>query len=122
MGRKEFPALAFSLVFLLTGMGMRKCFSAAIVLMTWYLMLPPPIFPPVKQPNGDFAVNVKAPFSQWLTLKTFATQSQCKAELKHKQPYDRCVSSDEPSLKQIAKPEAAPSTSTAAGAIGTHMQ
>jgi hypothetical protein len=90
--------------------------------MSWYLMLPPPVFPPVKQPNGDFAVNAKAPLSQWLTLKTLASENQCKAELKKKQPYYRCVSSDEPSLKPIAKPKSAPSTSTAAGAIGTHMQ
>jgi len=34
----------------------------------------------------------------------------------------RCVSSDDPALKRAAKPKSAPSTSTAAGAIGTHMQ
>ena len=103
-------------------MGMRKCYALTIVLMSWYLMLPPPIFPPVKQPNGDFAVNAKAPLSQWLTLKTLGSQSQCKSELKKMPSYYRCVSSGEPSLKCVAKPHGAPSTSTAAGALGTHMQ
>src|SRR5258708_5084206 len=101
---------------------MRKCYATAIVVMSWYLMLPPPMFPPVKTGSGDFEVNAKAPLSQWLTIKKLDSQGQCKAELKTKPAFYRCVSSDEPSLKAVAKPNAAPSTSTAAGAIGTHMQ
>ena len=91
--------------------------------MSWYLMLPPPVFPPVKTASGDYAVNSKAPLSQWLTLKKLESQGQCKAQLKTMPSYYRCVSSDDPALKKsAAKPKSAPSTSTAPGAIGTHMQ
>ena len=101
---------------------MRKCYTTAIVLISWYLMLPPPVFPPVKTADGDFAVNSKAPLSQWLTLKKLSSQSACKAKLKTMPSFYRCVSSDDPALKRAAKPKSAPSTSTAAGAVGTHMQ
>ena len=102
---------------------MRKCYATAIVLISWYLMLPPPMFPPVKTAGGDYAVNSKAPLSQWLTLKKLDSQSQCKAQLKTMPSFYRCVSSDDSALKKTAvKPKSAPSTSTAGGAIGTHMQ
>lgn len=102
---------------------MRKCYAMAIVLISWFLMLPPPIFPPVKNPGGDYAVNVKAPLSQWLTFKTFDSKSACNAELKKMPPYYRCVASVAPELKgAAAQPQPAPSTSTAAGAAGAHMQ
>ena len=94
----------------------------AIALMGWYLMLPPPKFPPVKTASGDFAVNVKAPLTQWHTLKTLGSESDCKALLKTKAPYYRCVASDDPALKRASRPKSAPSTSTAAGAVGSHMQ
>ena len=103
---------------------MRKCYATAIVLISWYLMLPPPMFPPVKTAEGDFAVNSKAPLSQWLTLKKLNSQSECKAKLKTMPSFYRCVSSDDPALKKktAAKPKSGPSTSTATGAIGSHMQ
>ena len=101
---------------------MRKYFAMAIVLMGWYLMLPPPQFPPVKEASGDYAVNVKAPLSQWHTAKTLASESECKTLLKKKASYYRCVASDDPALKSASKPKSAPSTSTAAGAVGSHMQ
>jgi hypothetical protein len=102
---------------------MRKCYATAIVLISWYLMLPPPIFPPVKTSDGDYAVNSKAPLSQWLTLKKLSSQSECKAKLKTMPSFYRCVSSDDPGLKKTAaKPKSGPSTSTATGAVGTHMQ
>ncbi len=90
--------------------------------MSWYLMLPPPVFPPVKDASGDYAVNSKAPLSQWLTLKKLGSESACKAELKTMAPFYRCVSSGDPALKRASRPKSAPSTSTAAGAVGTHMQ
>ena len=98
---------------------MRKCYAMAIVLIGWYLMLPPPKFPPVKTASGDFAVNAKAPLTQWHTVKTLGSESDCKALLKTKARYYRCVASDDPALK---RPKSAPSTSTAAGAVGSHMQ
>ena len=101
---------------------MRKCCVTAIVLITWYLMLPPPVFPPIKTADGDYAVNSKAPLSQWLTFKKLGSQGECKAQLKTMPSFYRCVASNDPALKRAANPKSAPSTSTAAGAVGTHMQ
>lgn len=101
---------------------MRKCYATTIVLMSWYLMLPPPMFPPVKEASGDYAVNAKAPLSQWLAFKKLGSEGACKAELKQMPPYYRCVSSSDPALKRASRPKSAPSTSTAAGAAGAHMQ
>jgi hypothetical protein len=100
---------------------MRKYFAMAIVLTGWYLMLPPPKFPPVKTASGGYEVNANAPLSQWHTFKTLGSESDCKALLRTKAPYYRCVASDDPALKH-ASPKSAPSTSTAAGAVGAHMQ
>jgi len=105
-----------------TRLMMRKYHAMAIVLIGWYLMLPPPKFPPVKTASGSYAVNAKAPLSQWLTFKTLGSESECKALLKTKASYYRCVASDDPALKHASRPKSAPSTSTAAGALGSHMQ
>ena len=101
---------------------MRKYYAMAIVLTGWFLMQPPPIFPPTKDASGNYAVNARAPLSQWLAFKTFGSESDCDAVLKTKPAYFRCVASDDPALKHVAGPKSAPSTSTAAGAIGAHMQ
>ena len=102
---------------------MRKCFAAPLVLISWFLMLPPPIMPPVKDASGDYKVNTTAPMSQWLKFKTLKSEDACKAQLKKVQPYYKCVSSDDPALKPH-KPAAAgaPSISTISGAAAGHMQ
>jgi len=94
----------------------------AIVLMGWLLMLPPPVYPPVKDASGDYEVNSKAPLYQWLTLKTLASKSDCKAQLKTMPPFYRCVASTDPRLKRPVRPKSAPSASTTAGAAGSHTQ
>jgi hypothetical protein len=102
---------------------MRKCYATAMVLISWYVMLPPPVFPPVKDASGDYQMNVKAPMSQWLKFKTVKSEAACKAELKKLQPFYKCVASDDPALKSHAPAAAsAPSTSTVSGAAGSHMQ
>ena len=104
-------------------MGMRKCYPAALVLISWLLMLPPPIFPPVKDASGNYKMNTTVPLSQWLTFKTFASEEACKAKLKQAPSFYRCISSDDPALKKKAAAAAgAPSTSTMTGAAGAHMQ
>jgi hypothetical protein len=106
-----------------TTMGMRKCYTAAIVLISWLLMLPPPIFPPVKDSSGHYKMNNTAPLSQWLTFKTLPSEEACKAQLKKVQPFYRCISSDDPALKKKdAAATGAPSVSTMTGAAGAHMQ
>ena len=102
---------------------MRKCFATSLVLISWFLMLPPPIMPPVKDASGDYKVNTTAPMSQWIKFKTLKSEDACKAQLKKVQPYYKCVSSDDPALKKHTPAAAgAPSISTISGAAGGHMQ
>ncbi len=102
---------------------MRKCYAAPLVLISWFLMLPPPIMPPVKDASGDYKMNTTAPKSQWIKFKTLKSEEECQAQLKKLQPFYKCVSSDDPALKPL-KPAAAgaPSVSTVTGAAGSHMQ
>ena len=94
-----------------------------MVLMAWYLMLPPPVMPPVKDAAGDYKMNSTAPMSQWLKFKTLNSQEACQAQLKKVQPFYKCVSSDDPALKaHVPAPAGAPSISTISGAAGAHMQ
>jgi hypothetical protein len=102
---------------------MRKCYATALVLISWYLMLPPPVFPPVKDASGDYKMNTAAPMYQWLKFKTLKSEAACKAQLKKMPHYYKCVASDNPALKR-PHPAAAggPSTSTVSGAAAGHMQ
>jgi hypothetical protein len=102
---------------------MRKCFATSLVLISWFLMLPPPIMPPVKDASGDYKVNTTAPMSQWLKFKTLKSEDACKAQLKKVQPFYKCVPSDDSALKaHVPAPAGAPSVSTISGAAGAHMQ
>jgi hypothetical protein len=98
-----------------------------LVLISWYLMLPPPVFPPVKDASGNYQTNGAAPMSQWLKFKTLGSEAACKAQLKKVQPFYKCVKSSDPALTAPAHPAAnastgAPSTSTVSGAAASHMQ
>jgi hypothetical protein len=102
---------------------MRKCYATALVLISWFLMLPPPVYPPVKDVSGNYKMNSAAPMSQWLTFKTLKSEDACKAKLKKVQPFYKCVSSDDPALKKHTPAAAgAPSISTLSGAAAGHMQ
>ena len=102
---------------------MRKCYATSLVLISWFLMLPPPVYPPVKEASGDYKMNITAPMSQWLKFKTLKSEGACKAQLKKVQPFYKCVSSDDPALKpHHPATAAAPSISTLSGAAGGHMQ
>ena len=96
---------------------MRKCYATALVLSAWYLMLPPPMFPPVQDASGNYKMNSTAPISQWLKLKTFSSEESCKAQMKKMQPYYKCIASYDTALK----PATPPTTSTVTGAVG-HVQ
>jgi hypothetical protein len=102
---------------------MRKCYATLLVLISWFLLMPPPVFPPVKSASGDYKMNTAAPISQWLKFKTLKSEEACKAQLKKVQPYFKCVASDDPALMHHAPvPAGAPSISTISGAAATHMQ
>ena len=102
---------------------MRKCYATSLVLISWFLLMPPPVFPPVKGASGDYKMNLTAPMSQWLTFKTLKSEDACKAKLKKVQPFYKCVSSDDPALKKHTPAAAsAPSISTISGAATGHMQ
>ena len=71
----------------------------------WYLIAPP-------SPNNDYEVLVpKAPLSSWLQLGSYTTLKECKRDVKIALNYGdtettidfglfRCVTSDDPRLKQ----------------------
>ncbi len=104
---------------------MRKCYATALVLIAWYLMLPPPVFPPVQDASGNYKMNTAAPMSQWLKFKTLDSEAACQAQLKKVQPFYKCVKSDDPALTASAPAPAAaggPGTSTVSGAAAGHMQ
>jgi hypothetical protein len=104
-------------------MGMRKCYATSLVLISWFLLMPPPVFPPVKDASGDYKMNTTAPMSQWLKFKTLKSEQACKAQLKKVQPFYKCVASDDPALEHhTPAPASAPSISTISGAAGAHMQ
>jgi hypothetical protein len=65
---------------------MRKCYATSMVLISWFLLMPPPVFPPVKDASGDYKMNTTAPMSQWLKFKTLKSERACKAQLKMVQP------------------------------------
>jgi hypothetical protein len=94
-----------------------------MLLVSWYLMLPPPVFPPVPDASGNYKMNTAAPMSQWLKFKTLESEAACKAQLKKVQPFYKCLASDDPALTASAPAAAGgPSTSTVSGAAASHMQ
>ena len=97
---------------------MRKCYATALVLTAWYLMLPPPVMPPVKDASGNYQVNSAAPLSQWLTLKKLDSEARCKAQLKKMPSFYKCIASYDTALKP---PAAAPNAGTTPGAV-SHTQ
>ena len=102
---------------------MRKCYATSLVLISWFLLMPPPVFPPVKDASGDYKMNTTAPMSQWLKFKTLKSEQACKAQLKKVLPFYKCVASDDPAIMHHAPaPASAPSISTISGAAGAHMQ
>ena len=94
-----------------------------MVLVSWYLMLPPPVFPPVKEASGNYKVNSAAPLSQWIKFKTFQSEDVCKAKLKKMPSFYKCIASYDTALKPAPHAAAgAPSVSTFSGAAAGHMQ
>jgi hypothetical protein len=97
---------------------MRKCYATALVLISWYLMLPPPVFPPVKDASGEYKMNSAAPMSQWVKFKTLESEHACKAQLKEMPSFYKCVKSDDPALKPPAQAAAGgPSTGAGQGRV-----
>jgi hypothetical protein len=89
--------------------------AAALALVGWALMMPPP------RPVGDhFKTNFSAPLSKWATVRTFDSQSQCEtaravyqqkptgnlvimlgaAEAQATTKASQCVADDDPRLKE----------------------
>jgi hypothetical protein len=102
---------------------MRKCYATPSVLIMWFLMLPPPVMPPVKDAGGDYKMNTAAPMPQWIKYKTYQTQPECNAVLTQMPSFYKCVASNDPALKKSAPAAAgAPSTATMSGAAASHMQ
>jgi hypothetical protein len=52
---------------------MKPRHAAALALVAWYLMMPPP-----RAVGDHFETNFRAPLSKWTRLRRFESQSQCE--------------------------------------------
>jgi len=68
--------------------------AAALALVGWYLMRPP--LPHLKA--HATRTDTAAPLSRWTIIGTFATQKECEAHQAN--PWDQCVATDDPRLKE----------------------
>jgi hypothetical protein len=81
--------------------------AAVLALIGWYLLIPPP-------PNNDYEqLAPKAPLSSWEQIDSYATLRQCRKDIERAMNADRsaetigefglfrCVSSDDPRLKDV---------------------
>jgi hypothetical protein len=74
---------------------MKLSHAAALALVVWYPMRPPL---PHLNPNA-IHTDSAAPLSRWTIVATFPTQKECDAH-RGPNPWERCVASDDPRLKE----------------------
>ena len=74
---------------------MKPRHSAELALVVWYLMQPP--LPHLSA--HPTTPRIGAGHSGWTIAKTFPTQKKCEALRRN--PWNRCVASDDPRLKAI---------------------
>jgi hypothetical protein len=98
---------------------MKPCHAAALALLGWYLMVPPPMRLSDGRIDPDMISDLSAPLPHWYRVRSFDTAAACTAELEvmkrraavwkrqaareHPlpalgEPENRCVSSDDPRL------------------------
>ncbi|HVN64891.1 MAG TPA: hypothetical protein VMT58_09660 [Candidatus Binataceae bacterium] len=73
--------------------------NASTAAAKWYLMVPPPMMPLVKDAQGYYKQNPNAPLATWAPFKTFDTQNDCMAAAKDMEVPSRCIASTDPALK-----------------------
>jgi len=66
----------------------------ALALVVWYLMQPPVPHLNPHAVHKDSAAALRG----WKMVKSFPTQKECEAHRAN--PWERCVASDDPSLKE----------------------
>ena len=68
--------------------------AAALALVSWYLMTPPlpHLKPPAVHKDTDAALR------GWKMVKSFPSQKECEAHRVN--PWERCIASDDPRLKE----------------------
>ena len=83
--------------------------AAALALMGWYLMFPPP---GPRSPDGTTSLDYNAPISEWSSFGVFDTADECRAEMKRQNeqklnpadrgryevPHSQCIATDDPRL------------------------
>jgi hypothetical protein len=100
---------------------MNRSHAAALVLVGWYLMVPPlKIEGPPDDPKTPVDVDTKAPLSQWKNIGSFDTAKQCydypehflgmlrsngkehggDAMAKYWFDHSQCIATDDPRLKE----------------------
>ncbi len=72
---------------------MKKYSVPFVGLLTWLMMMPPPKMPPVKDSQGNYAVNLTVPVAKWIPYATYANEPACRGDLKGMPEYFVCVDS-----------------------------
>ncbi len=83
-------------------MPMKKCSIAALLALTWLMLMPPPKMPPVKDKNGDYEVNLAMPITKWALFATYRNEAACRGDLKDKPSYFICIDKSNPSFRAAA--------------------
>jgi hypothetical protein len=66
--------------------------AAALASVVWYLM-----HPPLPHYNAN-STNPVPSLAHWMVVRTFPSQEECVAQKAN--PWDQCVASDDPRLKE----------------------
>ncbi|MGC1342450.1 MAG: hypothetical protein WA854_08995 [Candidatus Binataceae bacterium] len=85
---------------------MKKCSIAAMLALTWLMIMPPPKMPPVKDKNGNYEVDVTTPINKWILFATYRNQDACRGDLKSKPNYFICIDRTNPAFRAAALAEA----------------
>jgi len=85
---------------------MRKCPIAAMLALTWLMIMPPPKMPPAKDRNGNYEVDLAIPITKWIVIATYRNPAACRGDLKSKPHYFICIDRTNPAFRAAAIAEA----------------
>ncbi|MFZ1887125.1 MAG: hypothetical protein WAU33_03785 [Candidatus Binataceae bacterium] len=96
----------------------RKCSIAAMLAMTWLMIMPPPKMPLVKDKSGSYEVDLTTPINKWILFASYRNQAACRGDLKSKPHYFICIDRTNPAFRAaaIAEAQKEPRAKTAAPA------
>jgi len=81
---------------------MNKCSIAAVLALTWLMIMPPPKMPPVKSADGSYEVDLTKPITRWILFATYRNEAACRGDLKEKPSYFLCIDRNNPAFRAAA--------------------